>query len=543
MEMQAARLDKLDEIMKSLADRIRVTSSILIDIQDLVRGTVEKNVSLSLKHPAVRNLFADVKNCETTFQSTEKILETIKEDSGKSIITEGKREKTELTTDKIKELTGRFKWIGMEIQDRKINLQIRLSVFQQSIKPTKPDQEFRDVIADLLRDLRTLATQMKKAQGHVTQEAIGKPANHPQDTDKSGYPYEASKSTVRTYGVHNPNASIGPHFIPVPTSSRGFPMRMITDYQPRYAGWRIQKGPNTTNPGPKPATDSWKSPTITQLLLSNEELYLETRFMDARRVGGSSKRSFLQDILDKLSSEDKRFAITELVRKQNWSLQSWEPDLEWRMAGLRVRTRAVSRYSRETEHITVILKTELKIPPPTGWPPPHRGSTNPGMIRPPGQASQAPGRFPVTPAANIMSSQANQRKRHSQSLPHDIHANYVSDSRRPGHPSQNSPQQDYSHDTGHPVPSIPAENTPGNPRPSSISQRMMRNQTKRKDTRKEIRSPFVVEFQHPKQNWRVRVREYGRSGPHEQEMMAAEEDQIIDEMLSEWQEAMSPENV
>jgi hypothetical protein len=137
MEMQAARFEKLDEIMKSLADRIRVTSSILVDIQDLVRGTVEKNISLSLKHPAVRNLFADVKNCENTFQSTEKILETIKEDSGKSIITEGKREKTELTTDKIKELTGRFKWIGMEIQDRKINLQIRLSVFQQSIKPTK----------------------------------------------------------------------------------------------------------------------------------------------------------------------------------------------------------------------------------------------------------------------------------------------------------------------------------------------------------------------------------------------------------------------
>jgi len=137
MDMHAARLNKLDEIMKSLADRIRVTSSILSDIQDLVRGTIGKNVRLSLKHPAVINLFADVKNCETTFQSTEKILEAIKEDAGKSIITEGRREKIELTPEKIKELTGRFKWIGMEIQDRKINLQIRLWVFQQSIKPTK----------------------------------------------------------------------------------------------------------------------------------------------------------------------------------------------------------------------------------------------------------------------------------------------------------------------------------------------------------------------------------------------------------------------
>jgi hypothetical protein len=416
----------------------------------------------------------------------------------------------------------------------------------QWLTPPRPDQEFRDIIADLLRDLRILTAQMKRAQGHVAQEAIGKPANHPQDIDKSGYPYGAPKSIARLHGIHDPNASMGPHFIPAPTPSRGFPMRMITDYQPRYAGWRIQKGPNPTNPGPKPATNSWKSPTITQLLLSNEELYLETRFMDARRVGGSSKHSFLQDILDKLSSEDKRFAVTELVRKQNWSLQNWEPDLEWRMAGLRVRTRAVSRYSRETEHITVILKTELKIPPPTGWPPPHRlplVSTDPGIVRPPGQASQAPGSFPATLAASSMSSQAQQRRRHSQLLPHDPQANHIWDSRHPGHPSQNLLQQDYSDDTGHPVPSSPADNPPGNPHPSSISQRMMRNQTKRKDTRKEIRSPFAVEFQHPKQNWGVRIREHARSGPHEQEMMAAEEDQIIDEMLSEWQEAMSPENV
>jgi regulator of replication initiation timing len=152
MEMHAARLDKLDEIMKSLADRIRVTSSILGDIQDLVRSTVEKNVRLSLKHPAVISLFADVKNCETTFQSTEKILETIKEDAGKSIVTEGRREKIELTPDKIRELTGRFKWIGMEIQDRKINLQIRLWMFQQSIKPTKQVLHARsnELLADFL---------------------------------------------------------------------------------------------------------------------------------------------------------------------------------------------------------------------------------------------------------------------------------------------------------------------------------------------------------------------------------------------------------
>jgi len=410
----------------------------------------------------------------------------------------------------------------------------------------RPHQEFRDVIADLLRDLRTLTAQMKNTQGHVTigREANGKPIHPRRDTDKPEHPYEAPKSTAEPYRAYDDNFSMGPHFIPTPTPSRGFPVRMITDYQPRYAGWRIQKGPSAANLRPKPATQSWRSPVVTQLFLSSEELYLETRFLDARHVrsSGSSKRSFLQDVLDKLPSENKRFAVTELIRKQNWLLQNWESDLEWRLAGLRVRTRAVSRYKRETEHITVILKTELRIPPPTGWPPPYRvplGSANPGIVRPPEQASQGPGRFPATLAA----SPAQQRQPYSRPLPNDRHPTYVSGGRRQGYPSQSLPQQqNYSHGPENVVPSIPAGDPTSNPRPSSISERMTKNQTKREDKRKAVLSPFVVEFQHPKQNWRVRVREYERSGSREQEMMAAEEDQIIDEMMSEWQDAMLPTN-
>jgi hypothetical protein len=120
--------------MKSLADRIRSTSSILTDIRDLVLESSERNVKLSLENRAVNELYVDVKRCEITFESTRKMFETIKKASDTSHLRDGTSEKIQLARVHLKELKEHFEVIELEIQDRKLNLHIRLSVFQIHIQ-------------------------------------------------------------------------------------------------------------------------------------------------------------------------------------------------------------------------------------------------------------------------------------------------------------------------------------------------------------------------------------------------------------------------
>lgn len=137
MEMHAARLKNVDGLMKNLADRIRVTGSILSEVKALVWQTMEKNVRLSIERNLVKGLFEDVLRCETIFTSTQTMLEMIKKDFDISIMTNGKREKIELTPGKLEELRGTFNEIGLKIQDSKLNLHLRLSLFQQGMKGTE----------------------------------------------------------------------------------------------------------------------------------------------------------------------------------------------------------------------------------------------------------------------------------------------------------------------------------------------------------------------------------------------------------------------
>lgn len=340
----------------------------------------------------------------------------------------------------------------------------------------------------------------------MTRGVIGKSPDHAQETDRSGNPYETWKFNPEGKKDDGTNDSMDPHYIQYPTPAREFPLRMISDYQPRYAGWRIKKGPDNKMPLSKQTTYSWKSPTVTQLLLSNEELYLEAR----------SERLFLQDVLDDLSSEDKRSAIAEVMRWQNLSLKNWEPDLEWRMAGIRVRTRTVSRHKRETEHITVILKTELMVPPPPGWPLPHRvalGGANPGMIRP---SWQVPELMPVPLIPNNQAQQQSQPVRYSS---------------LPNHGPQPSrrlpPKQGHPYDTAHaPLPRPPGSTSSL----GSVSEQVMMPQAEGDDKCRAARPE------------RQSGRENEELGSQEQEMMAVDEDRAIDDMLSEWQDAMSPAN-
>jgi hypothetical protein len=200
----------------------------------------------------------------------------------------------------------------------------------------------------------------------------------------------------RTERIQDLYHRYSPPYVPPAQPIPDFPRRMISDYQARYAGWRMQKGSDGKIPVPKKAVQSWKHPISTPLILSNEELFLEVRAIE----DGNTKRGFsLQQVFDRLTSDDKRRAITELITSQNQSLQAWEADLEWKMAGLRIRTKVVSRRKTETEHITVILKTELMIPPPSEpipWPRPSRpSSTAPGMAIPPWQNPQVPATGPI----------------------------------------------------------------------------------------------------------------------------------------------------
>jgi hypothetical protein len=135
----AARIKGTDVRMRDIADRIRATSSILHGIEILFEQLTSKPVEGTSKVPdAANDLYAQLRSCEAWFESVEKQMSEFMEGVPAPKLFEGKeREKVELAQDSLVVLESKITAVEFGIQDHKVNLQIRLSIFSLSFSDQK----------------------------------------------------------------------------------------------------------------------------------------------------------------------------------------------------------------------------------------------------------------------------------------------------------------------------------------------------------------------------------------------------------------------
>lgn len=127
-------------------------------------------------------------------------------------------------------------------------------------------------------------------------------------------------------------------------------------FHPRYAGWKIRQA-RATNDESR-VGKSWKTPEMTRLTFSNEDLFLQAVGLRAKYVKKGLSHLSVYDNLRKT----QRAAVDTLRHQQNQLLQRINRRLEWELAGLKLRTRRSNSHPSETISILVILKTEIRLP-------------------------------------------------------------------------------------------------------------------------------------------------------------------------------------
>jgi len=139
MVSYAARIKGADVRMRDIADRIRATSSILHGIEILFEQLTSKPTEGASKVPdAANDLYAELQSCETWLGGVEKQMSEFMESVPAPRRLEGKeREKVELAQESLVLLETKITAVEFGIQDHKINLQIRLSVFSLSFSDQK----------------------------------------------------------------------------------------------------------------------------------------------------------------------------------------------------------------------------------------------------------------------------------------------------------------------------------------------------------------------------------------------------------------------
>ena len=139
MVSYAARIKGADVRMRDITDRIRATSSILHGIETLFEQLTSKPTEGASKVPdAANDLYAELQSCETWLGGVEKQMSEFMESVPAPRRLEGKeREKVELAQESLVLLETKITAVEFGIQDHKINLQIRLSVFSLSFSYQK----------------------------------------------------------------------------------------------------------------------------------------------------------------------------------------------------------------------------------------------------------------------------------------------------------------------------------------------------------------------------------------------------------------------
>ncbi|KAJ4356669.1 uncharacterized protein N0V89_004705 [Didymosphaeria variabile] len=322
----AARIKGADVRMRDIADRIRATSSILHGIEILFEQlSSEPKEGFSKVPDAANDLYAEIQSCETWLGGVGKQMSDFMEGVPAPKRVEGKvREKVELAQESLVLLETKIATVELGIQDHKVNLQIRLSIFSLSFSNQKPDLTWSDVISDMLSELRRILSELDLLRNGTEPKTLHSPALGASNASKIG-------------------------LVPAPAA-----------FNPRYAGWLIQNGsPHAKKSDAK--IRSWLKPGVTPLAFSSEQLYLQVVGL---MVEDGKKNQTLHSTYERLGPQ-RQSAILDLLAQENQELQKEQPVLEWKLASIRPQMHRIDRYQREIVSMLVILKTELK--PHVDW--------------------------------------------------------------------------------------------------------------------------------------------------------------------------------
>ncbi|OAG06711.1 uncharacterized protein CC84DRAFT_1174646 [Paraphaeosphaeria sporulosa] len=345
MVSYAARIKGADVRMRDIADRIRATSSILHGIEILFEQLTSKPPEESSKVPdAANDLYAELQSCETWLGGVEKQMSEFMEGVPAPRRLEGKeREKVELAQESLVLLETKITIVEFGIQDHKVNLQIRLSIFFMTFSNQKlvvnwmmactkreltcshrPDLTWSDMISDMLSELRHILSELDLLRNGTVPKSLRSPALDPSNSSQLGR-------------------------VPAPAA-----------FSPRYAGWVIQRGSSHAT-GSDARGRSWLRPSVEPLAFSSEQLYLQ---VVALMVKDGKKDQTLHDRYERLGPQ-RQSAILDLLARENQELQIGQPVLEWKVAGIRPEIHRINRYRTEIVSMLIILKTELK--PQVHW--------------------------------------------------------------------------------------------------------------------------------------------------------------------------------
>jgi len=135
MYSYAAKIKVADVRMKGVADRIRSTSSILSDIKDLFENFAAQGRDLPHEPlTVIANLHDEMESCRETFGRVKQQIYDVVKDQPSPSIGQEKRDKRELEQGMLTELEGMIRVAEIDIQDHKLNLHIRLSLFSMRLK-------------------------------------------------------------------------------------------------------------------------------------------------------------------------------------------------------------------------------------------------------------------------------------------------------------------------------------------------------------------------------------------------------------------------
>jgi hypothetical protein len=345
MVSYAARIKGADVRMRDIADRIRATSSILHGIEILFEQLTSKPTEESSKVPdAANDLYAELQSCETWLGGVEKQMSEFMEGVPAPRRLKGKeREKVELAQESLVLLETKITTVEFGIQDHKVNLQIRLSIFSLTFSNQKlvvtrmmactqreltclhrPDLTWSDMISDMLSELRRILLGLDLLRNGADPKTLRSPALGPSNDSQLGR-------------------------VPVPAA-----------FNPRYTGWVIQRGAAHAT-GSDARGRSWLKPSIKPLAFSSEQLYLQVVVL---MVEDGKKDKTLHDTYERLGPQ-RQTAILDLLARENQELQKEQPVLGWKLAGIRPQMHRITRYQTEIVSMLVILKTELK--PQVDW--------------------------------------------------------------------------------------------------------------------------------------------------------------------------------
>ncbi|KAJ5150172.1 hypothetical protein N7448_001750 [Penicillium atrosanguineum] len=146
-----------------------------------------------------------------------------------------------------------------------------------------------------------------------------------------------------------------------------------------YMGWTITKGrPPHVHVDTSSSQISWRWAGSHRMALSTEDLFLRVLAQTSKRL--KLKRTIQDDCKILLKSSVQKMLVDNLLRDENLQLSRQYPLLEWKLAGLALKTQKTGFFSEEMKSIEVILKTEWAADRSQGGPiRPGGGPGSPGF--------------------------------------------------------------------------------------------------------------------------------------------------------------------